>query len=455
MGRRPGPVDPVALLRFGRDFQRTPTEALVRARERYGDVFFLGPPGRLGMVFLLGAEANEFVFRNPSLFSWRGGYRMLRPVSGETALLVSDGEGHRRRRAITQPAFQKARIDGYVDVMLRNAAVVVDAWRVGQPVRLYDAFRAAIRRTTVEAFFGPVLAADADRLGRDLGPALGLLNAPFARQLALQAVPNPVRRRARAGLAGVDERVFAEIARRRRAAEPGEDLLGMLLAAGEPEGGRLTPAELRDAVVSLVVASYDTTSAALGWAVYAALVTPGVWERARAEVAEVFGDGPVTAAGARRLRYLGWVVDETLRLYPPAIVGGRTAVADFGFAGHRVRTGSYVIFSQYVTHTDPRRWADPYRFLPERWDRERPGYRAPSPYEYLPFGTGFRRCVGAPLATAEVVATLALLVRRTDLRLVSAPERPAGLTAMYPSGGVAVRVEAVRPDGAVRSDGAR
>lgn len=122
-------------------------------------------------------------------------------------------------------------------------------------------------------------------------------------------------------------------------------------------------------------------------------------------------------------------------------------MTDFEFGGHRVTAGAYVVFSQYVTHSDPTLWPDPLRFSPERWDRSRVGYRSPSPYEYLPFGTGFRRCIGASLATAELAATLALLVQRCDLSLAVAEVRPTGLTATYPDVGVPVRVSQVRNKG--------
>jgi len=197
-------------------------------------------------------------------------------------------------------------------------------------------------------------------------------------------------------------------------------------------------------VVSLIVASYDTTASALAWAVYALWSHPEALRRSREEVRAELGSRPPALADLRRLTYLDWVTSEVLRLYPPAMAGARQVAEPFTFAGHRVRAGEMVVFSQYVTHRLPRIWVDPDRFWPERWDRERPGYRRPSSYEYLPFGVGARRCLGSNLARAEITATLARLLQRTDLTLLSRRVEPGGFTAMSPRGGVLVRVNEVR-----------
>jgi cytochrome P450 len=387
---------------------------------------------------MFGPEANEFVFRNSRLFRWRGGFETLIPLSGETALLVSDGPGHDRRRELVQPAFHRTRVDRYLRVFVDTLDGLVDGWRPGQEVNLYRSFRPTVRASTVRGFFGEELAA-ADRggLGTDLESALSTFNYSLPKQLILQRVPNPIWRRTEAAIARVDRRVYAEIARRRDG-ESGDDILGLLLDSGE-----MTDNELRDMVVSLIVASYDTTSSGLSWAVYALWSDPGTLRRAREEVHAELGDEPPSLADLRRLTYLDWVTSEVLRMYPPAMAGARQAAEPFTFAGHRVRAGEMVVFSQYVTHRLPRLWPDPDRFWPERWDRDRPGYRRPSSYEYLPFGVGARRCIGSNLAKAEITATLARLLQRTELELLSRDVEPGGFTAMSPRGGIRARVAEV------------
>ncbi|MWK39148.1 cytochrome P450 [Actinomadura sp. J1-007] len=427
-------------LRTARGLDRSMAPAMRELSARSGPVaqFGFGP---LKVTFLFGPEANEFLFSNARKFRWRGGFESLVPLAGETALLVSDGPGHDRRRGLVQPAFTREPVAGYLDVLLGELDATLDSWRPGQQVDLYSTFRAMVRASTVRGFFGPALAAEHAALGADLEDALHLLNFSPPRQQLLQAVPNPVRRRARDAIARIDRRVRAEIARRRSAADPGGDVLGVLLAHGE---GAMTDTELRDMVVSLIVASYDTTSAALSWAVYALWSDGAALGKAAEQVAERLGGRPPVLGVLRELPYLDWVTSETLRLYPPAMAGARTAAEDFAFAGHRVRAGDMVVYSQYVTHRLPRIWTDPDTFWPERWDRSRPGYRHPSSYEYLPFGVGARRCIGSNLARAEVAAVLARLLQRTELTLLSRDVEPTGFTAMYPKGGMTVRVDGVR-----------
>ncbi len=202
----------------------------------------------------------------------------------------------------------------------------------------------------------------------------------------------------------------------------------------------MTDQEIRDMVVSALIAGYDPVSAGLGWAVYNMLTHPGVWERVREEAQIVLDGLPASASEVRHLRYLGQTVNESLRLYPPVVLSPRRCVRAFQFGGYLVPAGSLVAVSEYITHRDPAVWEDPDRFRPERWDREREGYRAPSPFEYLPFGYGPRRCVGAGIATAAIPAALARLTQRTALDLVTRDPQPAGIPAMYPRGGLIVRV---------------
>lgn len=432
------PLSPFRTIKRAIDFDRRMAIAMTDLNASSGPVCTYGS-GPLRVTFMFGPEANEFIFRNAGLFRWRGGFETLIPLAGETALLVSDGPGHDRRRELVLPAFHRTRLDAYLGVLRENVDALVDDWRPGQEVNVYDAFRPLVRRSTVRGFFGPSLAAaERSGLGADLELALGALNHSPPKQRLLQRVPNPIWRRAEAAIARIDRRVLAEIIRR-RSGEAGEDILGLLLDSGE-----MSDDELRDMVVSLIVASYDTTSSALAWAVYALWSSRDSLRRARSEVRTVLGDRPPSLADLRDLTYLDWVTSEVLRLYPPAMAGARQAAEPFTFAGHRVRAGEMVVFSQYVTHRLPRLWVDPDRFWPERWDRDRPGYRRPSSYEYLPFGVGARRCLGSNLARAEITLTLARLLQRTELDLLSRDVEPDGFTAMSPRGGVRARVSEVR-----------
>jgi cytochrome P450 len=235
----------------------------------------------------------------------------------------------------------------------------------------------------------------------------------------------------------VDARIHREI-RRRRSHPDGErpDVLSRLVGAAE-DGAGLTDEEIRDQVVSLIAAGYETTSAALAWTCLALLTDRRVHERARAEARAAGGD-----PGA--LPYLDGVVAETLRMYPPAAVSARMVGRGFTFAGHDIEPGTTLLFSPLVTHRMPQLWPEPTRFVPERWDRAAPGFRTPSPQEFLPFGGGAHRCLGAALATMEMTVVLARLLARVDLEPVPQRVRAGGYVAMRPRDGVLARVCAVR-----------
>lgn len=386
-------------------------------------------------IFLLGSTANEYLARNAANFRWQGGFELLIPLAGATALLVSDGPGHDRRRRLVEPALHRDRLERYVEHTVRHTDRVIDSWRPGQVVDAYQEFRGALRRSTISGFFGERLAADDATIGANLQLALDPLNRSLPRQKLMRAIPNRRWRRAMRAVADVDAKVRSEIAHRHAATDREDDLLTMLLPEESPDGG-LTDDELRDMIVSLIVASFDTTSAAVGWAIYAMLANDGVFSAARQSVTEKAGPRP---------DYLDRVISESLRLYPPVIAGARAAVEAFDFQGYRIPAGSLVVSSQFVSHRDPGLWPEPDRFRPERWDPGSPEYRKPSRYEYLPFGAGYRRCPGSSVANANIRAVLTRLLQRTELVLTKPDVGFAGLSAMYPRGGVQVRVE--RADG--------
>ncbi|MCW2915154.1 MAG: cytochrome [Actinomycetia bacterium] len=439
----PGLSSPFALTRLGLLLARDPYAGLQRMYEKNGSVsgFGFGP---VKYVLMLGPEANAFLFANSGLFTWREAFDVLVPVNGATSLIVSDGEDHRRRRKLVQPAFHRRRIDGYVARMAGNADEVIDTWRPGQSIDVYAVLRDLVRRSTVELLFGPRLAADADVLGRKLQYALNAIDRPYSMLVFMRSLPDPAWRRVLNARAAVVERVMREITERDNDSEPHDDVLAMLLESRDEDGGGLSDVEIQDQVISLIAAGYETTSAALAWAVHAILSTDTVWERAREEVLTVLGDGPLTAYGLQQLTYLDNVVSETLRLYPPAVMSARKVATDFTFDGQRIPKGTVVLYSPYVTHRLSAVWPEPERFRPERWDPADPDHRPATPATFLPFGGGPHRCIGAGFATTGIKVVLTQLLRRVEARTVGGPVRATSITAMRPRRGIQVEITEVR-----------
>lgn len=445
MARLPGPPlwqQPLWGLRLRRD----PLGSLVTLHERYGPVFFTGA-GPLKYVWLIGPDAHRELFTGIERFEWRPVTKPVMVVDGETAVVVSDGADHQRRRRIVQPAFNVRRIEAHIPLMVEEAQGAVGGWTVGAELDVYQELRRCIRRIVMRALFGDRFSGRADELGDRLQPALDFVDRPLP-QVKVN-LPGTPWHRARVAQRRTDELVFAEIARRRSAtAAGGEDVLSWLLEASDPEGdgARLSDQEVRDQVVSLIAAGYETTSAAVGWSVWASLANPGVWERLRAEV----GADPITPERLRTMTYLDGVVSESLRLWPPGAVAGRKLLGDIEAVGFRIPRGSIALYSPYVTQRMPACWPAPLAFRPERWDKDAPGYVEPAPLGYVPFGAGPRRCLGFAFALSEIKVLLAEVVRAVDFDLLDTAE-PAGesIASLRPKGGVRVRVRGLQAGAAL------
>jgi hypothetical protein len=473
MSRLPGPRSPVAQARWARALSRDLYGGVLDLYGRYGPVVEFGV-GPVRYVYLFGREANEHILAtDPDGFLWRDGFRVLVPVVGDTALVVTDGDEHARRRRLVQPAFGRRHIEGHVALMQHEIDRIIDGWTAGTLVDAYADLRLAVRRMVILALFGEHLRARADELGELLQGALDFVNLPVHHQLV--HIDRPFTRYGRAMRAGrrADEIVNAEIARRRVAhasagsARDGVDVLDLLLGAGVPArtaavdsgcpaqqdqlrdtestggDGELSDTELRDQVVSLVAAGYDTTSAAVGWAVHELVTRPDVARRVATEVAEAVGDDPITPEVLPRLAYLDGVIREVLRLHAAAVVA-RRSLRDFEIGGHKIPAGRMVLYSPYVTHRLPELWPEPSAFRPERWLPDAPGYVEPPPFASVPFGGGYRRCIGFGLAKFEIKIAVVRVVQRTALEPLTRHIAATGVAANTPAGGVPVRVTEVR-----------
>jgi cytochrome P450 len=221
---------------------------------------------------------------------------------------------------------------------------------------------------------------------------------------------------------------------RRRSGEDRGDLLSMLLAARDEEGdgGAMTDLQLRDEALTLFLAGHETTANALAWTWHLLALNPGAEARLHAEV-DALGDAPPRADDLPRLPFTRAVLAESMRLHPPAWAVGRQPLEDFAAGGYRIRAGTVVLMSPWLTHRDPRWWPEPERFDPDRWSPENEA-RLPR-FAYFPFGGGPRKCIGEGFAWTEGILVLATLARRWRLR--HAPGAVVGrqaLITLRPSG---------------------
>lgn len=328
-------------------------------------------------------------------------------------LLTSEGEFHLRQRRLVQPAFHRERIAGYAAVMAEYARRAAERWRDGQTLDIHDEMMHLARDIAGKTLF------DLD-VGHDPGgveeaidlslKAYRIAILPFGSYI--ERLPLPVTRRARVARARFNAWLMATIRQRREEGTDRGDLLSMLLQAQDSEGpgGGMTDEQVRDEVVTLLIAGHETTAVALSWTWYLLSRYPEVEATLHAELDAVLGGRPPTVADIGRLPYTRMVLTESMRLYPPAWILERRAVRDVQLRDHVIPAGALVYASQYLVHRDLRWYADPERFDPERWRPE--AVLARPKFSYFPFGAGTRICIGEQFAWTEGILVLATVAQR-------------------------------------------
>jgi cytochrome P450 len=381
-----------------------------------------------------------------SAFQWGHRFNVLRFFVGDGSVIVSDGEAHRRRRAMVQPAFARRRLDQWAPMIVHETDRIIETRLAGdQTVDLFPVGRRLVLDIVINALFGRGLPADAATFERLIEPAKTYLEQSGLRQLP-HPFPYTRRARCRAAREELDVLVDAEIARRRRRSRSGSgdaradaDVLDLLLDDEDPATAP-TDAEIRDQVVTLIAAGYDTTASALAWTLLAAATTPGVWDRLRVEADSVFTAG-VDPRTQTALEYTRAVVHESLRLYPPGVFAPRRAITDIDVGPYRIARGTMILWCPYLAGRDAATWPEPLDFRPERHLNVTEEQAAAMRAAWVPFGRGPRQCVGFALAEMELVLITARLAQRIDVEVETQtmPE-PYGMVVNRPRGGVVARV---------------
>jgi cytochrome P450 len=401
--------------------RRDPLAFLVQTRARYGPVvqfpvpqppsYLVSDPGAVDRV--LRANARGYGKRTVQ-------YSSLSLVTGE-GLLTADTEPWRLRRRLVQPAFHHRAVAAVAD----HVAVATDRldrrWSALAPGEIVD-LDADMMHAALEvvgrSLFGSDLSGDAAALAQATLVALEAVVARARNPLAPpRRLPTPGNRRLDASLRTLDGAVARMLAERRArpvgvAREP--DMLDLLLGARSGAAGGLSDAAVRDEIVTFVVAGHETVASALTWSWHLLSHDPRWQDALAAEAAGALGDRPPAASDLASVPVARAVLDEALRLYPPAWLITRSAVAEDELAGHRVPAGALVVMSPWLVHRDDEVWPDPERFDPGRFlggRREEAVRRA-----YLPFGLGPRLCIGRDMALLEGALVLAAVARSWEVR---------------------------------------
>jgi cytochrome P450 len=422
--------------------RRDPLAAFTSIARRHGHVVrFPGLRGFFSAYQLTHPRDIEHVLQtNAQNYTKGRNYKKFIPSTGN-GLLVSDGDLWRRQRRLAQPAFHRQRLAAFAETMAREAETQAAHWR-GRPDRAAALDVAAeMMRLTLRiiglTMFSTDLSAETDVIGR----SLDIIRAHSIRRMWQPvslpvSVPTPANLRFRRALADGDRVMYEVIAARRSGEIQNDDLLSLLLRARDEETGEgMSDEQLRAEIVTFIGAGHESTSVTLSWMWYLLAQHPEVEERLHEELARELAGRTPTLEDLPRLTYTTMVLEETMRLYPPAWALSRTARGADTYGGYPVAAGSEALILAYVTHRHPDFWDDPEKFDPERFA---PAAKEARPrFSYFPFGGGPRLCIGQHFAMTEMLVVVATLAQRFRLRL--APGRavtPEASITLRPREGV-------------------
>ncbi|MDQ2097752.1 MAG: cytochrome P450 [Tychonema bourrellyi B0820] len=416
-----------------------PLTYMDKCASQYGDIFTTQWGNLQPFVMVNHPEAVQFML-NSSAFEAPGHLNsILKPLLGEQSMIILSGERHKRQRQLLMPPFHGERMRNYGQQICDIALDVASKWSVDRPFFARSAMQEVTMRVILQAVFGlddgprlqelrPLLASVVDMTGSPLRSSM-LFFGWMQQDWGAWSPWGRMKQRQRK----IDELIYAEIAERREQPDASRtDILSLMMAARDENGEPMTDEELRDELMTLLFAGHETTATALAWAFYWIHSLPSVRQKLLQEL-DSLGENP-DPMEIFRLPYLSAVCQETLRIYPVGMLTfPREVKSPVELMGYQLEPGTVVVGSIYLTHRREDLYPEPLQFKPERFLE-----RQFSPYEYVPFGGGSRRCIGMALAQLEMKLVLANILRDFDLALAeNQPVQPKrrGVT-LGPAGGV-------------------
>ncbi len=382
-------------------------------QDRYGDMYTLRIAFQGVWVVLADPEAIKQVFTgDPRVYhAGEGNQEIFEPLLGPNSLMVLDEKRHMSQRRLLLPPFHGKRMKTYNQAMSELAEREIESWPTGVPYKLRPRMLALTLDIILRTVFGVREGEELDELRDALRDYLEMLSQP--RQILPLLIVGPQRMRhlpwIKHRLDRVNRLIYREIAERRRAEDVAErdDVLSMMIGATHEDGSPMSDEEIRDQLMTLLMAGHETTATSLAWAVERLARHPDKLERLRAEVEE------------GREEYLTATIQETLRLRPVITLVPRLLTEPVEIGGYELPAGVSAAPCIYLAHRNPEVYPEPQRFLPERFLENPPGT-----YNWIPFGGGVRRCLGASFAQFEMAVVLKELVRRHQIRPANPkPER--------------------------------
>ena len=422
-----------------------PFTFLNECREKYGDSFTLEFKGLGKHIFFSEPDAVQQILNgDPDHYYAGEGNAIIRPFLGKNSLLTLDGKNHDRHRKLMTPAFHGPHMKCYFHLMYVAIHKATDSWKVGSKFSIHDAMMDISLEIILLAVFGSKEDPRIIKMKELLVPLLDfagfstLVSTPDESPHGEMNAWDQFTSRSKE----LDVLLFSEISDRLTdplSLDKGEDILSILLSASLKSESPLSQDEIRDEIITLLLAGHETTATALSWAFYWIHSTPDVLKKVREELDA--SDPHVESDPLHQLHYLEAVVKETLRINPVIPVISRQLQQTTKILNYTIPSGLQVTPCIYLVHHRPELYPDPDQFKPERFLNHRFG-----PHEYLPFGGGVRRCIGMAFGMAEMKMVLALILKKYELELIKkTPIKPIRRTVtIFPAGGVKMKVQAIR-----------
>jgi cytochrome P450 len=428
----------------GEIFRQNAADFMLTTSSRFGDLTHYTGLGRHVFQFNHPQLIEDLLLRDAGRHHRGLVMRRAKMVLGE-GLLTSETPLHLRQRRLAQPAFHRQRIASYGQIIAAYAAEMTARWESGTEMDLHPGMLLLALRIVGKTLFDTNVSGEVEEIAEAVDSFMGFLPLAFLPfpEITMR-LPIPAMRRIRRGQAYLDELIYRMIAERHKDPRDRGDLLSMLLASVDTDEGTggMSDKQVRDECVTVMLAGHETTANALSFAMWELARNPEVQDRLSVECRMVLGDREPAAEDYSRLGYAAQVFAEALRMYPPVWVTARTAVEGYLYRGITIPKGAILLAPQIVAQRDPRFWAQPMVFDPERFSEKNKAGRPR--FSYFPFGAGTRQCIGEGLAWMEGVLIIASVVRSWKLSLPPGaakelPLRPA--ISLRPKDGVRLRVE--------------
>lgn len=424
------------------DFARDSAGFLTQLHQQHGGMARIGQ-GNFSATFTFHPEYTRQILSNPNLFYSFGLDDIPFPLNNietlksmTTALSLLNGEQHKRQRRLMAPAFHNNYLPVYVEQIENSVEKYFSKWKVGEITDIYQEMDLFTILLSMEIFVGMEADEEGKRFAYLFETVLNLLFSPPTFLLPYDLPGFPFHRLRVQGTK-LESQLKDLIRRRREKGLHGTDSLSMFLQAHDEDGSVMSENEIVGETVAVFRGGSKTSASTLTWTLFLLTQHPDVYARLTDELAGTLRGTAPTLTQLNQLPLLEGVIKESLRLIPPVIWGVRYSSDDFEIGGYQHKKGSSVIYSSYVTHHMPEIYNDPQKFNPYRWETIKP-----SAYEYFPFNSGPRRCLGAEFAMMELKITLAMLLQKYHFTLV--PDQSidrVGMTGSLPKHGIKMKIE--------------